>query len=493
MTRRQKIRTVFCWALFLSALWVSWAEAQVQDNLWSIPHRLSSLDGEADSAAMTADKYGYVHVFWKETDFPDNRSIIQYARFDGETWTTPIDIYVTWPSIPIGAVTTYVDHKGILHLAWSEGNSGPVYHTSAPAYDTLSAQHWREPLRMDIPAYEFGLRVDSAGVLHVLYSKLRAPKQGIYYVRSEDGGITWSDPLWLDSDIPYNLSPLGLAFALDENGGLHAMWYYFAPDAPGNPGGWIRYAHSLDGGHNWSLPITIDRDDDGSNRLAMAGPMMIVTGPNVHIIWAGGELLYRHHRFSNDAGRTWGAPQRIFGDLHGQAGDGAAVDAAGRVHYIGQIRYPQGLYHAYWDQDHWTAPSLFYLIAHDASDPIGDRIHAHWVRLALRAGNQLVTTFTNSPSDPQRVLYAMHRTLEDIPPLSAVPTPISAPTLTPQPSPTLTPFVPTPTPKAPPSDSSAAPPPVNGATPGFALWLGIVPSLLLITSIIVFRSLRKHY
>ena len=81
---------------------------------------------------------------------------------------------------------------------------------------------------------------------------------------------------------------------------------------------------------------------------------MIVQGKNVHVIWAAGSLPYRNHRFSTDRGLTWSAPVQIFGELHGQAFDDLTVDRAGRVHFFAQIRYPMGIYHAYWDQSGWS-------------------------------------------------------------------------------------------------------------------------------------------
>ena len=96
------------------------------------------------------------------------------------------------------------------------------------------------------------------------------------------------------------------------------------------------------------------------------------------------------------------------------------------MHFFGQIRYPQGIYTAYWDQTQWSAPSLVYLIAPENSEEgIGNRVHAHYTLPVVRAGNQLVLTFTDGPADPNRRLFAMYRTLDDIPPLETVPAPVA--------------------------------------------------------------------
>jgi hypothetical protein len=465
---------------------VSLIQAQVIDNSWSPPYRLSTEAGKASNNTMVADQYGFVHVFWVETGFPDNRSVIQYARFDGNTWSRPLDIYVSQPGITVGRVSPFVDQDGTLHLAWTEGIRGPVYYTKAPAYDALSAHHWQRPIRVDIPAYWVKLLVDSEGTVHILYDEFTGSEKGVYYLHSEDQGINWSQAIWLDPDIPENLSPTVLQFGLDANEGLHAVWEYIMPDNRAR-GQWIRYAHSLDGGKNWSVPITIDQANSEGNGLPLPYPGLAIHGQTVHVVWAGDDQTHREHRFSMDAGQTWSAPKRIFGDLLGQArGDGLAVDAAGRVHFVGQIRSPQGLYHAYWDQGHWSVPSLFYLISRGASDPIGNRIHAHDVRLAIRAGNQLVITFSNAGP----VLYAMHRIPNDTATLHVVPTPVSTPTS--KPSPTSIAVARTPTPEMSRMELGAVPPPANPTASSNVVWLAVVPSMILVIVTVVFQVLLRR-
>ena len=488
---KHRIGISLCALSLLSIFWIASAQAQVQGGGWSEPYRLSSEAGKASEGYLVADQYGYVHVFWTETLFEDQRSIIQYARFDGVTWSTPNEIYVTGAGIE--NMSPVVDQHGTLHIVWAEGLSGPMYYTHAPANNALSAQNWVEPLRVDIPAGIVQLQVDPKGVLHVVYVN-RGEEPGVYYVRSGDQGTTWSEPAWLDPDILPNHTPDSLGFELDETDGLHAVWFYGALDPTSRPD-WVRYAHSLDGGNSWSAPFLIDQYvQESEHNLTAAGPIMIVQGQTVHVIWAAGELPYRHHRFSTDAGQTWSAPRRILGDLHGQAGDGLAIDGAGRVHFLGQIRYPQGIYHAYWDQTQWTPPSLIYLISEDGSEEgIGDRIHAHGLRPVVRAGSQLVLTFGDGPADPNRRLFVMHRTLDDLSPLEAVPTPV--PTATPVPAPSLTPRPPTPMPTltatAPLFGTAPAQPSERALGTDLALRVALVPSLLLLGGAVVVRLLRK--
>jgi hypothetical protein len=468
------------------------AQAQVQSGAWSQPYLLSSSAGRASEGYLVADPYGFVHSFWTETSFEDQRSVIEYARFDGVAWTSPIELSVTGDDI--NTISPVVDKQGILHLAWSEGLGGPAYYTQAPVTDALSAPNWAQPIRIEIPARALHLRLDSQGVLHLVYLN-QSDAPGVYYVRSADQGQTWSEPTWLDVDILPDHIPDGLSFDLDDTDGLHVVWFYGAL-APGARADWVRYARSLDGGRTWSAPYTIDRYIPGSTHfLTNASPIMIVQRQTVHVIWAAGDLPYRYHRYSADAGQTWSEPKHIFGQLHGQAFDGLTIDRAGRVHYLAQIRYPQAIYHAYWARGQWSTPELVYLIAEEESDEgIGNRIHAHFTLPVVRAGNQLVLTFTDPPADANRRLFAMDRILEDIDPLATVPVPPPAATLTAVPSPTaLRPTAePTWTATAPAPGTALAQPVQDIATPEATLRLALVPTLLLLGATLALRAWLRN-
>lgn len=489
---KQRIGIAVLAILLLSIFWIP--PAQAQGGGWSEPYRLSSEAGAASESYLVADQYGYVHCFWTETLFENRQTIIKYARFNGATWTQPNDIYVT--DLEVRNISPVVDRHGTLYIGWAEGLGGTLYYdymyTYAPASNALSAQSWATPLQTRVPARVVYLRVDSKGVFHVLYIN-QTEETGVYYMRSEDKGVTWSEPVWLDPDILPDHVPDGLNFEIDENDNLHAAWWYGGlnrtrPD-------WVRYTHSLDGGQTWSSPLTLDRYVEGSeHNLTTASPVMIVQGQTVHLFWAAGSLPYRYYSYSTDSGRTWSTPVQMFGELHGQAFDGLAVDDAGRVHYFAQIRYPVGIYHAYLDKDRWSKPSLVYLIAEEGSeDDFGDRVHAHFTLPVIRAGNQLILTFTDPPSDPNRRLFAMYRTLDDIPSLESMPTPI--PTATPVPVSSPTPREPTPMPTqtaiVTPLDLTEDQPVQRLPAPDLAIRVALLPTLLVLGVTIVVRLYRR--
>lgn len=478
--------------LLISIAGFSPARALVQVNGWSTPYQLSSTAGKASEGYLVADQYGYVHCFWTETLYVDGSTVIKYARFDGTSWTRPNDIYMAYTEIR--NISPVVDQDGLLYIAWSEGLIGRTYYSYAPANGALSVQSWATPVRIqNIAARPVHLKIDSNGIFHILYVN-PTEESGVYYVRSEDQGLNWSEPVWLDADIPPGRVPDSLNFELDDHDGLHAVWFYGNLDPDGHPD-WVRYMHSLDGGITWAEPFLIDQHkEEIDHNLTVASPVMSVQGQTVHIIWAAGNLPYRNHRYSTDAGRTWTEATQIFGELHGQAFDGLTIDGAGRVHFFAQIRYPMGIYHAYWDQTRWSRPSLVYLIAEEGTEPdFGDRdmVHAHHTLPVVRAGNQLVLTFADGPADPNRRLFVVYRTLDDIPAVENLPTPELAATAMPAASPTSSPSTPIPSPTArlpllEDAEQESAP----GA--GTAIQVALLPTLLVLVGAIIIQLLNRN-
>jgi hypothetical protein len=168
-----------------------------------------------------------------------------------------------------------------------------------------------------------------------------------------------------------------------------------------------------------------------------------------------------------------------------------AVDGAGRVHFLGQIRYPVGIYHSYWDGAQWSSPSLIYLIAQEGEAvENGAQIHAHGLNPVIRAGNQLILTLGDGPADPNRRLYAMYLTLEDVAPREPenMPPPVLGPT--PVAVSSAVDVLPTsPPPATVPAFDTASAPPASIPGANQPLRVALIPTILLIGGAIAGRLL----
>jgi hypothetical protein len=482
---------LFC-GLLLSIVRTAPLQAQNSSGMWANPRLLSTTNaGEKSEAQLVADPHGFIHVLWKEHDASTNVDIIYYAAFDGEVWTQPIDIYITAPTLSIPSYSASLGPDGRLYLAWSEGTFGPAFISSAPALEAGSAASWSSRRRLDFSASWVELHVDSKGTPHLVYLDTSGREPGVYYSYAMEDGEVWAYPFWIDSDIPTDAGPHVLQFEMDDRDGLHVSWYYEATTGGQRRGLWIRYAHSLDGGQTWQRPVTIDVADDADDELRLPYPGLAVSGDTVLMVYAGNYNTNREFRYSRNRGVTWSETERVFGDLAGQAlGDAMIVDALGRIHFFGQIRWPQGVYHAMLDPSQpeleWTEPQMSYLIAE--SDAIGrqGRYHAHSVRGGVLNGNELIVTFSDEANGP---IYAMWRELGDVEPLEAVveasPTPLPTATSTPLPEATA---VPTPPPFA------NTPLTVPEEAPGVAnsIWLGVIPTILLVAFVAGWQIYRRR-
>lgn len=482
--------------LIIGLLWgtaVPHTQAQDESLLWTVPRLLSSPGiFETSETEIISDPHGFLHFFWTETNPEDGITSIQYATFDGVAWSEANDVYASAPDIDVVSFAATLGQDGTLHLVWSEGNTGPIYYTNAPALEAYSARAWERPTSFGFPAYRMKLVVDSKNVLHMMFINFYGQEPGVYYTRSDDFGETWITTIWIDPDIPTYATPNVLKFLVDDKDGLHASWYYAATDLSSPLGEWIRYINSFDGGVTWSSPFSVDRADDTVDELRQPFPGLAVSGDSVHMVYAGNSTTQREHRFSLDRGVSWSDTERVMGNLQGQAlGDGFATDSLGRVHFFGQIRWPQGVYHTAWDPSNpeagWTTPQMAYVISNSPDEGREGRYHAHSVRAGTINGNILVVTFTDEATGP---LYVIWRKLEDVPAVE----PLPRPTATAMPTATATPAADvTPTPTLPPFASSDLGVPEAPPNAGMGVWLGVLPTLLFLGGILGFRYYRLRH
>lgn len=465
------------------------ADAQKQDPRWSGPFQLSEpgrrVVGFLDSVAVAADSYGFVHTFWLEEGVQDERYVIQYARFDGVNWSSPVDIYLSGPDDAFGFLSRpVVTQDGTLHLFYSKSQFGTVLHMSAPADRTLSAQNWTAYPLMREPYFRVSVAESVDGTLHMVGASLFGATRGVYYQRSTDGGRSWSARKWLDPDLPAGDGAATALLRIDQTTDiLHVVYRHDRVLSDGSSRGQgVFYIRSLDSGRTWSRTLPLDVLEEDPAELRGDDLVLAAHSGQVHVLWPGNFQMNREHAYSLDSGDSWVGPGRIFGNLHGVAGEDLVVDGAGNFHFLSQLRYPQGLYEMVWQGEHWDFPSLVYLISESPDDPIGDRLHIHNLRGAVRRGNQLVALFSGPPTAADRAVYAFHRDLPDIEPADIQPTPL--PTTPPTQAP----------PTAPVEEASAtqipsfsALPPEDPRTPGANLVISISAVLLFLGVFVVIR------
>lgn len=152
------------------------------------------------------------------------------------------------------------------------------------------------------PIHRMWIQTEADGTLHVAAAGLvyNEPTTGLYYMRSEDAGVTWTPPENVDPE--YTLgSPLVV-----QDGSL-----YFVSLRRGTDGEW-KLVRSPDGGDTWE-----DRPMWSVETQLESSWQSLVADENgtLYFTWAEmrndtGRVLYRA---SNDRGETWSDEHQIAG------------------------------------------------------------------------------------------------------------------------------------------------------------------------------------
>jgi hypothetical protein len=244
---------------------------------------------------------GNVHVAWQ--DNRDGNSEIYYKRSTDEGTNWGPDTRLTfntatsqYPSINASGLKAYV--------VWADqrdGNLGEIYFKrSLDGGDT-----WEDDMRLTFADYRATVPsiAISDSVLHVTWEDSRFTYWGqIFYKRSTDGGVTWSDDMRLTDDTVYSANP-----SIAASGSMvHIVWEDMR-DGHGE----AYYLRSTDGGLNWEpeVRLTTGTKDSWDPCVAVAGSVVHVAYmSNVGITGTSYDTFYKR---SLDNGISWSESTRL--------------------------------------------------------------------------------------------------------------------------------------------------------------------------------------
>ena len=221
---------------------------------WEGPEQIITQTVVAQSPVLISDPQGITHALWTQADESSSDSApaaIYYSRNNNGTWITPVSI-LTSPEGKADQVSVAQDSRGRLMVTWVGGQSGDLYFSWANAGKAAAKSEWSEATKLPVlhpTASSPDILIDGLTV-YVAYAIPLNEDRGIYIIRSEDGGVTWSDPIrvfdgavagWDQIDHP--------RLAMTEDGGLHILWTREPLPGWGNSLG-IYYARSMDQGRH---------------------------------------------------------------------------------------------------------------------------------------------------------------------------------------------------------------------------------------------------
>jgi len=228
--------------------------------------------------------------------------IIFTANFTQAQWGN--DVRLT--NDPAVSALSYTRNSSIaangdsIHVVWADGRDGKgeIYYKRSTDGDI----NWSNDTRLtnnDSSSSNPTIAISDSFV-HVVWNDFRDGNYEIYYKRSSNGGANWSADVRLTNDSLWAYCP-GIAVS---GADVYVVWRvdYDSPNVE------VFFKHSTDGGTSWGNETRITNDAAGSYN-----PSVSVSGTNVHIIWedkrdGNSEIYYKR---STDGGLSWGTDTRL--------------------------------------------------------------------------------------------------------------------------------------------------------------------------------------
>jgi hypothetical protein len=390
-------------------------------------HALWSQVGEGTAAAEA--QTGIYYARWFEQNW--SRAAQVLASPDGNSWNPDVAL----------------DQAGRLFAVWSEGDAGQIKFSWAGATEAYRSSDWTAARDLPSPL-AIGSHSDivSAGQdkLVVAYAVPLNETRGIYLTISADAGNTWSDPLQVYNAADAGWEMIDWPrLSVSSDGTLHILFTRFT--LPGGRGALgLYYTRSEDGGLTWSEADAVAEQTVYWSKILAAGDDVLHRVWQVEDKTSNRRVI--QHQYSLDQGFSWSSLE-IISTLYLPGPADLDIDALGHLHLVMSISYLTGeigLEHWMWSGDQWALNSSLDLLDSNITDLLSVSISVTPDgRLgALYAGNMLAEQ--NDPSEASleietvshfiaytsRNLNALLPALEPTPAVDILPTPTPEPTST---------------------------------------------------------------
>jgi|WetSurMetagenome_2_1015567.scaffolds.fasta_scaffold67383_2 hypothetical protein len=256
---------------------------------WGVDTRLSEDSSVVYSPSICVSGSN-VHIVWNDAR---NGYQVYYKRStDGGTSWGP-DIRLTNSPGEAGAPTISVSGS-IIHIAWSDTRDGDeIYYKRS----TDNGITWGTDTRLtNAPSFSWQPNIAVSGSLvNVVWADHRNgwPNSEIYYKRSSDAGLNWSDDIRLTNNLTRSWYPSISASGSE----IHVVW---SDSCDVNYD--IFYKRSTDGGLNWEADSRLTNNPSYSSL-----PSISTNGTAVHLVWydmrdGNGEIYYKRNPTGNTIG-----------------------------------------------------------------------------------------------------------------------------------------------------------------------------------------------
>lgn len=309
--------------------------SQAAQAAWEPAQRLTWNSGYSNNPAIAVDSSGHIHLVWQ--DYTPGNSEIYYKKStdEGATWSS--NRRLTWTTADSWAPDLAVDSSGNPHVVWQENlteNREIFYLRSTDGGDTWSASQrltWNSG-NSSIP----NVAVDPSGNPHVSWHDKTPGNEEIYYKKSTDGGASWP----AGQRLTWNAGVSGYPqIALASSTYLTVVW---SDSTPGNRETYCK--RSTDGGATWLASQRLSWNSGDTWTLAL----VVDSSKCYHLVWrdttpGNSEVYYR----KSTGGSVWSAIER----LTWTSGECLALDIS-----VG----PSDIVHVVYDNDEAGNAEIYY-------------------------------------------------------------------------------------------------------------------------------------